>query len=428
VNGLCDVAEKCPGNDNDCPTDGFVAANTVCRAAVLGAGGVLSCDVTERCSGTDNDCPPDAFVTAASHTMCRGSAGVCDVAEECNGLGATCPGDAFLPSTAPPCRPAAPGGTDGSLSCDVAEKCTGSNANCPGDSFLGSSTICRAAVPGANGDLSCDVADTCTGGSAACPVDKFQPATFVCRPQAAGDYCDADDTCSGSRADCPTTDTRIPSGKPCDGKPGTCQTPIGAAAVNNICCPGETTLTANGCELHNVDGVPVKVVFVTSRQYVGDVGDQPDITEADTECNKLAASANLGGTFTAWLSTDAPRVGDPINRIGAGPFYLLDCDQGPGTGCLSRVTSKAEILQRSDLDNPIHRSEWSEDLKSVDVWTGTLPDGTSAGTDATCKNWTSRGGGDKAMQGDSLSVKSPWTANTAAITCNKPAALYCFQD
>jgi hypothetical protein len=368
VNGLCDVAEKCSGTDNDCPADAFVtaASNTTCRA-VNGL-----CDVAEKCSGTDNDCPTDAFVTAASNTTCRAANGVCDVAEKCSGTHNDCPADAFITAA--------------------------------------SNTTCRAA----NGI--CDVAEKCSGSDNDCPTDKFQPNTFVCNPAAQGDYCDIDEKCNGS-AQCPA-DQRHKDGAACNQNLGTCQ--------SDVCCPGATVLDANVglCDL-GVAGAPSQIVFVTSIDYPGDVGGSDannPLGGADDQCNKVAQAANLKGTFTAWLSDSSSlRQGiDAISRIvGDGPFFLTDGSDVAG--------SQADLTD-GDLKNPIHLTEWSADRNSVDVWTGTTPQGNAAGATQTCLGFSDASTDEKGLLGDSASQDGGrWTANTQ-LTCDTKAALYCFQN
>lgn len=88
VAGICDVAETCDGSDA-CPTNGFVAAGTVCRAKVVAADGT-TCDQDEVCSGDSALCPADEFLPTG--TVCRANADLCDVPETCNG-GRDCPTD-----------------------------------------------------------------------------------------------------------------------------------------------------------------------------------------------------------------------------------------------------------------------------------------------------------------------------------------------
>lgn len=125
-NGVCDVEEKCDGENQLCPADAF-AKDVPCRPKVYAADGT-SCDVEDVCDGSQRTCPPDAF--ESSGVTCRssvlGSDGkTCDVAEMCTGTSAVCPPDVVSPEGTQ-CRTKAD-------NCDVPEVCDGSSKSCPED-------------------------------------------------------------------------------------------------------------------------------------------------------------------------------------------------------------------------------------------------------------------------------------------------------
>jgi hypothetical protein len=237
--GVCDMAESCDGINNDCPTDGFKSASTVCRAASPGQ----VCDQSEFCTGSGPDCPPDAV--KPNTAVCRAAAGACDLADMCDGTSKFCPADAK--STAQ-CRAAA--GV-----CDVAENCDGISNTCPANAFLSSSTPCRTSAPGEV----CDQTEFCTGSGANCPTDGVKPNTTLCRASAGA--CDVSENCDGSSKFCPadaksTAQCRAAAGlcdvaESCDGSSNTCpadlSAPDGTGCSDGMFCNGMETCQSGSC-------------------------------------------------------------------------------------------------------------------------------------------------------------------------------------
>lgn len=161
--GACDAVETCTGSNANCPADGFLPLNTVCRAAIEGN----NCDLTEKCNGTSPICPVDKVKTAG--TVCRSvpSGASCDIAEVCDGVNKTCPANVFKPSTTV-CRTAA--GV-----CDVLENCTGNSGTCPTNLFAPFGTSC-------GGCSTCDGSGICTQRS--CPPVKVYADKIVCDNEA----------------------------------------------------------------------------------------------------------------------------------------------------------------------------------------------------------------------------------------------------
>jgi hypothetical protein len=161
-----------------------------------------------------------------------------------------------------------------------------------------------------------------------------------------------------------------------------------------------------------------KRVFVSSQPMPH--GGFGSLGPADTLCTRLAAAADLGGTWRAWLS-DAR--GSPSSRFptGAGPYRLVD-----GT----RVAADFAALTSGDLESAIDVLETGGKLPAdqpFEVWTGTTPAG--AASSITCGNWTNNSAGlPYGLVGLSNRRDLAWTDARPQL-CSLPAAhLYCFEQ
>jgi hypothetical protein len=153
-----------------CVRTGYVAAGTVCRAAVAGG-----CDVQEVCTGTTDACPAD--VVASAGTVCRTSAGVCDVQEVCNGSSNACPANGFV-AAGTVCR-----NSVNVPACDPPETCTGSAAACPADVVTRTPTpeTCNGVDDNCNGTRDESVTQTCyTGPGGTLGVGVCRAGTQTC--------------------------------------------------------------------------------------------------------------------------------------------------------------------------------------------------------------------------------------------------------
>jgi hypothetical protein len=136
--------------------------------------------------------------------------------------------------------------------------------------------------------------------------------------------------------------------------------------------------------------------FITSAGP-GNGADLGGLEGADQHCQQLAEAAGAGGTWRAYLSTQAadgqPAI-DARARIGTGPWQnaagviiAQNLDELHGTNNLTKetaLTEQGEVVNgRGDSPN------------RHDILTGSQPDGTAfAGADdRTCGNWTSSGDG-----------------------------------
>jgi hypothetical protein len=201
---------------------------------------------------------------------------------------------------------------------------------------------------------------------------------------------------------CPA-DGRLAEGAACNSALGTCS--------RDVCCPGDTTNAGNGtCDIANSN-----IVFVSSTSSAGNLG---GLAGADTECNKLAAEANLAGRYHAWLS--APGAAAPIEaptRVGSGPFVTVNGD--------IFGTSVGDLLDRDGPDIALNVTEWSR-TRNVSVWTGTTGVGDYSG--AACSVWNTTAGTASGTVGNSATHDGTWTDTGADAFCPTSAALYCFQD
>jgi len=220
VAGGCDVQEVCSGIADACPMDVVVPSGTLCRAAAAGG-----CDVAETCNGT-NACPADGRVGAG--VICRSSTGACDLAETCDGSATVCPPDGSRVGAGTICRSSVG-------ACDLAETCNGSTTVCPTDGRVGAGVICRSSTG------ACDLAETCNNSATACPADGARVGAGVtCRSSTGA--CDLAETCNGSTTVCPT-DNRVGAGVTCRGSVGACdlaETCNGSATA----CPTNSRVSA----------------------------------------------------------------------------------------------------------------------------------------------------------------------------------------
>jgi hypothetical protein len=148
--------------------------------------------------------------------------------------------------------------------------------------------------------------------------------------------------------------------------------------------------------------------FVTSAGP-GNGANLGGLAGADAQCQKLAAAAGAGGrTWRAYLSTQAPALGDTnfVNardRIGAGPWRNAKGDV-IATSVADLHSANSRLSKATALDekgNPI-RGRGEQPLDH-DMLTGSRPDGTAFPgapfPDMTCGNWTKGGTEGSAMLG-----------------------------
>ena len=202
---------------------------------------------------------------------------------------------------------------------------------------------------------------------------------------------------------------------------GRCRCRAGRKRCQNRCI--RNRLCCGGCPPWQkcVEGECLRIprrVFVTSETFSGNLN---GIEGADQQCQSLAESAGLTGTFKAWLSTRIPESSPSVrftNTATAGPFLLVDD---------TVIATSWEDLTSGTLRAPINQTELGVTITSELVWTNTLPDGTSA-RDSDCGGWheTITIG----VAGRSSETDAEWTYGPLGIAlCPAPGhRLYCFEQ
>src|SRR5688572_6376612 len=178
--------------------------------------------------------------------------------------------------------------------------------------------------------------------------------------------------------------------------------------------------------------------FITSAGP-GKGADFGGLDGADKHCQALAQAAGAGGrTWRAYLSASGAKAVNAKDRIGAGPWTNAKgvtvatsvADLHSDANKLSKensLTEKGEVVNgRGDTPN------------RHDILTGSNLDGTLAGDNMTCSNWTSSGEGG-AMAGHHDRVgggtnPTSWNAAHASKGCSQEnlrgtggdGLIYCF--
>ena len=209
------------------------------------------------------------------------------------------------------------------------------------------------------------------------------------------------------------------AGEECDGtnlSEQTCTSVMGGTG-DLSCYPPEHT---NNCTFNTTGctggtGIDESIVFVSSTTFNGNLG---GISGADAECNTLAGTAGLSGTFVAWLSNSTLNAKDRIPTDI--PFNRTD-----GV----RVADNLADLLDGTIDIKISVNENGappDDIKDS-VWTGTNETGHAKVIVGNhCNNWQSSASGDKGLKGKSDESTLKWT-NEKEETCNEIYRIYCFQ-
>ena len=168
-------------------------------------------------------------------------------------------------------------------------------------------------------------------------------------------------------------------------------------------------------------GAPISSrLFITSDRFDGDLmaraaGAADGPTAGDILCRGVAARANLGGDWGAWLSSDTV---DAIDRLHErGPWHDLQ-----GTLVFE---SLAQIP--AGPQTALWYDEASRFLATDRIWTGTIFDGTRGPMVATCTSWSSGAMSDSARIGQVGRTGGDWTFQTMT-SCDQQAHLICFEQ
>jgi hypothetical protein len=140
-------------------------------------------------------------------------------------------------------------------------------------------------------------------------------------------------------------------------------------------------------------GAKSRMTFFVTSAGSGRGGDLGGLAGADARCQALAKAEFAGDhTWRAYLSASATASGPAVNardRIGRGPWYNASADliaanveQLHGRG--NHINKDNATTERGDTVNGA-----GDTPNTHDILTGSKPDGTLAGADLTCGNWTS---------------------------------------
>lgn len=181
----------------------------------------------------------------------------------------------------------------------------------------------------------------------------------------------------------------------------------------------------------NLPATENKYVFVTSTVYNGDLG---GVEGADLKCQNRADSANLQGTYKAWISAGDSWPANSFNQ-SVTPYILVD-----GSIVADNWDDLVDSSQHS-LNRTINKDEFGNTVPSVHyTWTNTFPDGTPATSSSdefyNCSGFTSSEEleGHSAIRGNAnSSSKDPtdlenWTVSGEAECYIAETSLYCFQQ
>jgi cysteine-rich repeat protein len=157
--------------------------------------------------------------------------------------------------------------------------------------------------------------------------------------------------------------------------------------------------------------------FVSSTLYNGQLG---GLAGADLKCQSLATTANLGGTWMAWLSDGA--VGPSVRFITKnGPKAYIRIDGKIIANNWADLTSK-NLLQAIDITE---KNQAGGD--TTRVWTNTKIDGTPNSGDKHCGIWLVANNGTNGFFGRRNAVDAKWSIDTEE-GCGTTKHLYCFEQ
>jgi hypothetical protein len=176
-------------------------------------------------------------------------------------------------------------------------------------------------------------------------------------------------------------------------------------------------------------GPTFRYVFLSSVTFPGDLGGAPG---ADALCQKLAAEADLPGTYKAWISTDQSSPHDTFEKSLVG--YELPNGIPVAQG-FTELTTNA-LLNPINVDE--HGQIYDGGCSSFEpcgwtaVWTQTRTDGRweEAGASASCFGFMSDDAGASGHVGSYVATDNTWTSGTGATPplCSSALPIYCFEQ
>ncbi|WP_394845520.1 hypothetical protein LZC95_51870 [Pendulispora brunnea] len=224
-------------------------------------------------------------------------------------------------------------------------------------------------------------------------------------------------------------------------RPGSGDGSSSGAADAAVRAPNEGPASGdNGAFTDAAAGPPnAKRMFVTSAEYPGDfakygTGSDPGAAGADKLCSTAAASANLGGTWRAWISSTTndsdPVVHHAIDRIAdvAGGWYNVDRTAWLFKNKANLATVPNESAWKPSLGTAslVEDENGRRAPDGTKVWTGTGTGGQIV-SDRTCWRWTVSTANTEAAGGMAAGSADRWTSGVS-IACTTPAHFYCFEQ
>lgn len=158
-------------------------------------------------------------------------------------------------------------------------------------------------------------------------------------------------------------------------------------------------------------------VFVTSTTYTGNFG---GTTVADAQCQIRADTANLDGTWKAWVNGAPNDVNSRFTQATV-PYKLID-----GTV----IANNWNDLIDSSINNPINKDEFGVVVPSSNVWTGGTTSWIQAPNTHRCSGGATGEWNDTTVSGAAgltTATNSYWWYESTRA-CTLQHRLYCFEQ
>jgi hypothetical protein len=167
-----------------------------------------------------------------------------------------------------------------------------------------------------------------------------------------------------------------------------------AGMISHACFPVMTAALLTGAAVEPARAQSSNTTFFVTSTGIGNGANLGGLAGADNHCQTLAQAAGAGArTWRAYLSTqeaDGKAAVNARDRIGKGPWQnskgVVIAKDVAGLHGANNLTKQTALTEKGDVVNGI-----GDKPNRHDMLTGSQPDGTAfpAGTDRTCKNWTS---------------------------------------
>jgi cysteine-rich repeat protein len=258
----------------------------------------------------------------------------------------------------------------------------------------------------------------------------------------------APDACAPGCLDVEFCGDGIPNGpgpEPCDDgmQTAACETTCtiptcGDGITNKLLMPPEQCDDNNAA---NGDGcsstcLEERFVFVSPHLFFGDLSPNDNtnfpvlnpmltgIARADAYCTAVANDPDR--SYKAWLSDSTTHPAMRFDTTFSGLYRLLKPPDFPV------IATGWQDLTDGTLSNPINAVLGDDNIVAGNIWTHTLPNGTSADPQIPpCADWTSKD--PTAFVGNSEAADATWTKRTGpgfdgGVTCSDVRRIYCLQD